>query len=196
MRILTTILALVSLTAFSQDGQFTKLEKGSVTILVNDTSEYSSEYLNELFNWDLSKTYILNRDSLIVSRGVEYGLFDTGLEMDKKYVFEGYNSHMKIALDVTRLNYSTIRYHIEISKVNESETIDGTAHGGVSILGSESDEDDKTGISYFCSEYSNNWKHSSVIIRIDSEENNRAKVIISEGPEVTLQSCPTLRLTN
>ncbi len=74
------------------------------------------------------------------------------------------------------------------------ETISGTAHGGVSILGAESDEDDSTGVSYFCSEYYSNWKHPNVTLRIDAEDSYKAKVIISGDPLVTLDSCPTLKL--
>ena len=196
MRIPAIIFILIGLTALSQEEQFIKISNGSVSILVKDTSDYSAEYINELLNWRLSDTYILNQDSLIVSRGFEYGLFDTGLKENKKYSFEGTNEEMTINLDVRRVNFSTIEYQIEITKGDVSETLTGTAHGGVSILGAESDEDDKTGASYFCSEYSNNWKHSSVLLRIDSEDSDKAKVIVSGGLDVTLNSCPTLRLKN
>tara|TARA_B100000809_G_C14890614_1_gene442539 strand:- start:88 stop:678 length:591 start_codon:yes stop_codon:yes gene_type:complete len=194
MRILILIFVLTVSKAYSQDKEFFKLSKGSVTVLIKDTSDYSKEYIDELLNWDLSQSYILNRDSLIVNGGFGYGLFDTGLLKDKSYTFQGVNDVTKITLEVKRINYSTVEYQIIVKQGDESNTFNGVAHGGVSVLGSESDEDDNTGIAYFCSEYSSNWKHSEVILRIDSEESNKAKVIIYGDLKIPLENCPTLSL--
>ncbi len=194
MKILTILFFLIGFTTTAQNDQFVKMSRDSLTLFVKDTSDYSKEYLEELLNWDLSKTYTLNRDTLIVNGGFGYGLFDTGLKKDRPYIFKGANDLMTINLVATRVNFSTIEYQIELKKGSELNTFNGKAHGGVSILGSESDTDDKTGESYFCSEYSSNWKHSKVIVRIDSEESNKATIIIHDNIHVTLESCPTLVL--
>jgi hypothetical protein len=194
MKTIAIIFFLIGFTASAQRTQFIKITQNSTTIFVNDTSDYSKDYLEELMAWDLSTTYTLNRDTLFVNGGFGYGLFDTGIEKDKQYTFSGSNDLMAITLVVIRINFSTIEYQVEIKKDNEITTFYGEAHGGVSILGSESDTDNMTGESYFCSEYYSNWKHPKVTLRIDSEENNRAKVIIYDSLEITLKNCPTLVL--
>ena len=195
MKILTVLFVLIQLTASSQDADFHVISRDSVSILVKDTSDYSKEYLDELLNWGLSDSYILNRDSLIINQ-YEFGLFDTGLKKNEEYRFEGENEKMSVDLVVKRINYSTIEYQITTKKGDQLVNFSGRAHGGVSILGAESDEDDATGIYYFCSEYYSNWKQARFTIRIDSEEGNKAKVIIPEEPEpsIGLNDCPTLRL--
>ena len=192
MRILLFIIIVTTVIGCSQEKQFITITKGSVTLLVQDTSDYSQEYIDELLNWDLTDTYTLNHDSLIVGGGFGYGLFDTILLKGKQYNFQSSN----INLGVKRINFSTIEYEIQIKSGNEFKTFRGLAHGGVSVFGSETDEDDKTRNSYFCSEYSNNWKHSTVIVRIDSENGDKAKIIVNGDLSIPLDKCPTLSLRN
>lgn len=141
----------------------------------------------------MSKQYILIEDTLFTSGPFGYGLFDIGLDLQKQYIFEGIKKHVKVTLVVSRINYSTLKYDITVLKSGVSHVFSGLAHGGVSILGSESDTDTNSGISYFCSEYSNKWKDSSVMIRIDSEQSKRATVIIRDKLILSLDSCPTLQ---
>jgi len=182
--------------ALSQGSDFIELRRDSVTVFVKDTTAYSQAYIDELLNCNLSTEYILNDDSLIVSRGVEYGLFYTGLEKDSTYEFLGKNGGYEVLLTVKRINYSTITYSAVIKSGELGERIQGIAHGGVAILGSESDDDDQTGDAYLSAEYSSNWITPNHSIRIDKEKNNRAKIIVTGNSGITLNlsDCPTLRL--
>ena len=136
----------------------------------------------------------LNEDTLFITGVDEHFLFDTTLELNKKYRYQGETTDFMIRLDIIRINYSTVKYKARIKQGEIIENISGIAHGGVYIFASESDED--KGEAYFCTEYYSNWINSNHIIRIDSEEGNRVKLIISGNSSILLGlgECPTLRI--
>lgn len=167
------------------------------TLTGSDTIRYSSEYLEELRSSGMASTIALN-DSVLVVDDETY-FFPTDLESDRWYSFSASTEKGLVELRVMRLNYTNIRYELWNTNGERSMEDEGMVVGGPGILGSESDEDDRSHIGYFCTEYTACSLHCCRSIRIGR---NDADELVAKfkrhcdepGMDIGLDELPTLRL--
>jgi hypothetical protein len=106
-----------------------------------------------------------------------------------------------IELRVMRLNYTSIRFEFWITNGEKRKEDEGMVIGGPGILGSENDDDDRSNIAYFCTEYTACSLHCCRSIRIGRNDSDElvAKFMRhcdQPGRDIGLDDLPTLRLAN
>ncbi len=162
-----------------------------------DTIRYSNEYLQELQSSGMVSSIALV-DSMMVVDGLTV-FFTTDLQTDRWYVFSASTSKGLVELRVMRLNYTNIRYELWITNGEKTKDDEGEVIGGPGIIGSENDEDDRSHVSYFCTEYTGCSLHCCRSIRIGR---NDADALVAKfkrhcdqpGMDIGLDELPTLRL--
>jgi hypothetical protein len=162
-----------------------------------DTIRYSSEYLEELLASGAGSNFKLV-DSMLVVEGETF-LFPTDLEKNRWYVFSASSNKGLIELRVMRLNYTNIRYEFWITNAEKRKEDEGVVIGGPGILGSENDDDDRSNIAYFCTEYTACSLHCCCSIRIGRNESDQLVAKFKRhcdqpGRDFGLDDLPTLRL--
>ncbi len=180
---------------FSQLNGFVEFKNDSTTIYVKDTNDYSKSFIQEIFKFEISKNYFLNKDTLRLN-SKEFALFDTGLSLNKEYHYSGQNESFKINLTIKRINFSSIQYNGEVYSGNLRNTFEGIANGGVPIFGIQNQKDPVNGEKYPYVEYLSNWVYPIHTIQIDSKNHSRIKISIGGNSTLNIneENCPTLRL--
>lgn len=98
-----------------------------------------------------------------------------------------------------RESYTNLRYEFWLTDGERRNDDEGVVIGGPGILGAENDEDDRSGVSYFCTDYTACSLHCCRSIRVgrnDSEElvAKYTRHCDQPGRDIGLDDLPTLRL--
>lgn len=162
-----------------------------------DTIRYSNEYLQELRSSGIA-TSISLVDSMMVVDGLTV-FFPTDLETHRWYAFSASTAKGLAELRVMRLNYTNIRYELWIGNGEKRKEEEGEVIGGPGILGTENDQDDRSHVSYFCTEYTNCSLHCCRSIRIGRNDSDELVAKFKRhcdlpGMDIGLDDLPTLRL--
>lgn len=164
--------------------------------LQNDL-DYSAVFLKKLTYAGLAKNIEL-LDSLLILEQKDSFVFPMDLPKAKWVNFVAMKSGYMYALDVSRANYTTLNFNFELRKGRTTiDQIRGKADLNPGfVLGSESDEDDRTGISYFANEYFFEDDACSFSIRIGDDAGIKKVKIIKECKSgkynIALEDCPVL----
>lgn len=171
----------------------------TVTLVIKDKTQYSPGFLKQLGSFYYSSHYQL-KDSLLIVGQLDTAYFPTELPLGITKKVSGSSNGKRYEMNVTRINYSTIRYHLDIFKGSKlSESKKGQADIGAGFfLGAESDYDDKTGVSYLSSEYADMSGGCVLSIRIGKNHLDALCIKLSRQCEtasgnIKLEDCPILR---
>jgi hypothetical protein len=164
--------------------------------MANDL-DYSADFLNGLTYAGLAQNIELI-DSFIILEQTDTFVFPMLLPKAKWMNFVASKQGYLYSLDVSMANYTTLDFNFELRK--NRQTIDqlrGKADLNPSfLLGSESDEDEATGNSYFASEYHFESKECSFNIRIGDDEGVKkvklVKLCKAGKYNIDLENCPIL----
>lgn len=169
--------------------------------IVNDSSMYARSFLDSLKHSGYGKTYKITDRTLILDQ-IDTAFIPLNLSIGKTAEFVGSKYGKHYFLMLTQLNYTTIRFGLVVYE--NSELIDKQV-GYVNLpplffLGSESDEDDVSGISYLSTEYVSSNKGCEFAIRLGKNETNELLVKIKRGcndsiKNISLDQSPTFRKT-
>lgn len=176
-----------------------QVNRPRATLTGADTIRYSREYHEELRSSGMASTIALD-DSVLVVDGETY-FFPTDLELGRWYSFSASTEKGLVELRVMRLNYTNIRYELWITNGERRKEDEGVVIGGPGILGSENDEDDRSYVSYFCTEYTACSLHCCRSIRIGRNDSDELVAKFKRhcdqpGRDIGLGDLPTLRLPN
>jgi hypothetical protein len=168
------------------------------TLVIKDKTKYSTKFLSNLKSLTYSTNYQLI-DSILIIGQLDTAYFPADLPLNKPRRLFGSSKNTRYVITVTRINYTTIFYSLAIHKANKlTFSHKGYADIGAGFfLGSESDEDEKTGISYGATEYSNQTTDCILSIRIGKNDLEKlcAKVnkhCKDKTQDIRLDECPTL----
>jgi hypothetical protein len=170
----------------------------TATLVIKDKTKYSAAFLNKLKLFSYSTHYQL-LDSLLIIGQLDTAYFPTDLPLDEPRRLTGHSNYISFELTISRINYSTIAYNLGLYKANKL-SFSQKGHADIStgfFLGSETDEDDKTGVSYGSTEYSHQSTSCVLFIRIGKNEIGKlcGKVKRScrdKNRNIPLDACPTL----
>jgi hypothetical protein len=168
-------------------------QTGNVKLIVKDSTKYSARFLKEVRKTGLKFTL---RDSIIAVDGQGSGIFPGVLPLNKKKTLVGVtkDKNKSYIMTVTRINYSTIKYYIQI-KHDSIPLLKkfGTADlNTMFFLGEGTDNDDETDMAYGITEYYDNPDSDSLFldIRIGTSEKGS---LIGNFTSLSLGDSPTLR---
>jgi hypothetical protein len=178
--------------ANTADSSFVSTVAPAETAII-DESKYSKSFLDKLNNNGL---HCKLNDSLLID-GPDTAHFPTDLPLNKQVIFAGSKNNINYTLTVERKNYTTLSYKFERSNWTAEQ---GQADiGSGFFLGAETDDDDKTGMSYLSTEYSFQNADCYFGIRIgwnEDEKNNElcAKVVrhCRQDKSKDISDCPSL----
>ncbi len=118
---------------------------------------------------------------------------------NRLYHFKGSKDNTTYSLDAVRVNYSTVKFLLEITRDGKSaERYEGEADINPAFyLGAESDTDDQSGMSYPSYEFSYLKNACTTYLRI-GEDGGTVKARISrdcyeDAQDIVLENSPTLR---
>lgn len=151
--------------------------KKETVVIVKNKNDYSATFLSDLRKSMFKKVKLL--DSLLIIEDSDTIYFPSLPAFGESVLYTGKKDKLAIALTVTRKNYTTVNYKLEMVEFGKA-SFNKTGEANVSssfYLGSESDEDAETGEFYFVDEYSSHDADNCYIhIRI-SDEMKRCKLI-------------------
>lgn len=138
---------------YSYDSNY-EIEKKETEISIKNKSDYSEKFIEGLKK--LGEEKITLSDNLLILNDRDTIYFPKTPKINRRITLTGKKDNLAIAVTVKRFNYTTIDYKIEITEFGKSNH---TQKGKADIasgfyLGDESDESEKTGVSYFVTEFS------------------------------------------
>ncbi|MBK8566657.1 MAG: hypothetical protein IPN76_25830 [Saprospiraceae bacterium] len=170
--------------------------------LANDL-DYSADFLKKLTYAGLAENFEL-ADSFIVLEQTDTFVFPMLLPLAtmgkaaKWTNFVASKQGYLYSLDVSMANYTTLDFNFELRKNRQTvDQIRGKADLNPGfLLGSESDDDEATGNSYFASEYHFEGQECTFSIRIGEDEGVKKVKLIklckSGKFNINLENCPVL----
>lgn len=167
-------------------------------LLIQDSTQYSKNFLELLVASNYAQTFEL-KDGFLIMDGRDTTSFPQDLILNKSYYFIGKKEAWTYELEIEAINYTTLKYHFQrFENKDLKEDLKGEADiSAIFFLGDESDEDDKTGNTYFASEYIHDIGDCSFFIRIGRDEGDlKGKVVYycEDGSVgIELEEGPTLR---
>lgn len=140
-------------------------------IIVENKSDYSKKFIDGLKEIPYKKFTL--KDKLLIIDDTDTTYFSEIPKMGERLLLTGEKEGLKITLTVKRLNYTTIDYNIEMigpGKLKHSQK--GQADmASAFFIGDESDTSDSSGLSYFPTEFFDNWENDCyTYIRLGHEE--------------------------
>lgn len=151
--------------------------KKETVVIVKDKNDYSATFLSDLRKSMFKKIELL--DSLLIIESRDTIQFASEPVFGESVLYTGKKDNLVIALTLTRKNYTTVSYKLEMVEFGKA-SFNKTGEADVSssfYLGSESDEDAQTGELYFVAEYSSHdADNCDIHIRV-SDEKKRCKLI-------------------
>jgi hypothetical protein len=167
--------------------------------IINPTLQYDQSFIDGLSHYGESLKLIAN----FIVAGQDTTYFPEELPLNKEVTFKGMKIGRTYRLTVARKNRTSLNYQFRMvdkeGKVTHNRS--GTAIiSSTFFLGSETDEDDKTGNGYLSVEYWDNSTDCSFAIRVgekDSFGKLRAKINLfchsDKSKNIELDEAPTLR---
>jgi len=188
----------------SVDMEKNSTEEAPVQKIVDDEPKYSKAFLEKLNSAPPEMGEFELKEGMLILNGEEEYSFPSVPEFDEKMVFTAKKDELAVAITLERLNYTTVKYKIEMTEFgNASKTEEGTADMSFYFfLGSESDEDKETGLSYTAHEFTSSKDDCNFSIRIGdaSEEGESEKLLVKlikncngEIRDIGLDDFPALR---
>jgi hypothetical protein len=162
-------------------------------LFIKDESKYEKSFIEELIAYSAKqKEHLQLVDDVLTVKDQQYSL-PSEIKVDKKYYFSAKEKERQVELVLIKHNLSSIEFDLKI--LNSYKTI-LKKHGVVTInmgffLGSASEEDEETGVSYLATEYSHNDKNGYIYLRVGEDENKllRASVQFKDFDDL-----PTMKL--
>lgn len=156
------LLILIGLTLCSVNAQADKnASSGLATenekqpeIVVENKSDYSKKFIEGLKEIPYKKFAL--KDNLLIIDDTDTTYFSETPKIGKRFVLAGEKEGLKITVTVKRINYTTVDYTIEMFSSGELKhsQVGQADIASAFFLGDESDESDKSGVSYFVTEFS------------------------------------------
>ena len=170
----------------------------TATLVIKDKTKYSAKFINNLKFFHYSTNYQL-LDSILIIGQLDTAHFPTDLPLNSPRRLSGSSKNDRYEITLSRINYTTVYYSLAIYKSNKLSV----SHKGYAdiaagfFLGSETDEDEKTGFSYGSTAYSSQTADCILSIRIGKNELEKlcAKVVKhckDKTKDIPLDDCPTL----
>ncbi len=137
-------------------------------------------------------------DSMIIVEKQDTFFFPMEISWRQWANFMAVKDGFTYSLDIAKLDYTTLGFNFELRKGNQTiDQLTGQADLDPGFfLGSESDEDNQSGVSYFCNEYTFENQNCSFTIRLGDDEGIwKVKVIKnceSGRYDIALDDCPVL----
>ncbi len=166
-------------------------------IKVKNDLDYAATFLTKLTYAGLAENIEL-ADSLLILEQTDTVVFPMDLPKEKWTNFVAMKSGTLYSLDVSRANYTTLDFNFELRKGKQTiDQIKGKANLNPGfVLGSESDEDESTGNSYFASEYHFESPDCTFSIRLGDDEGVKKVKLIKQCKSgkfnIALEDCPVL----
>ena len=172
--------------------------KEPTKLIVKDKNDYSATFLEELRKSQFEKIEL--RDSLLIIEERDTIEFYAAPVFGESIVYTGGKDKLVIALTITRKNYTTLTYHLEMVEFGKaSYEEDGEAHVSSGFFfGSESEETPE-GELYFVDEYSNQKADNcSIQIRLSDEKHSCRLTKSCNGKlrDINRRNFPVLREKN
>ncbi|WP_131248844.1 hypothetical protein [Aquimarina atlantica] len=148
-----------------------EINEQEIEISIKNESDYSEKFIEGLKK--LREEKITLSDSLLILNDKDTIHFPGTPKIGRRITLTGKKDNLAIAVTIKRLNYTTIDYKIEMIEFGKSSHIqNGKADIASSFyFGDESDESDKTGVSYFVTEFSDLRENDCyTYIRVGYEE--------------------------
>jgi hypothetical protein len=166
---------------------------------IKDKSQYDQSFIDGLSEYNEPIKLIENY--ILVGQDTVY--FPEDLQLNKETIFKGIKDKKNFVLNVKRTNLTSLNYTFQIldkdSKAINNKSGRATL-GSLFFLGSETDDDNKTGDGYLSVEYWDNSADCSFAIRIGEKDDNgklRAKIKLyckdNKLKNIGLDDNPTLR---
>lgn len=129
-------------------------------IIIKNKNDYSNKFIKGLDLLDFRKIELI--DSLLILDGIDTVFFPTKSKFGKQAVYTGIQDNLAIAITVKWVNYTTIEYRIEMTEFGKtSHNQNGKAELGPSFFfGAESNDDERTGESFFVTEFTDHLENS------------------------------------
>jgi hypothetical protein len=134
----------------------TSSDKKATEIIVKNKADYSENFIKGLQKFGYKKIELI--DSFLIIDQKDTVTFSMAQRIGEQIVYTGRQGNLAIALTITRMNYTTIDYKVEMvefGKANHNESGQADIRSGF-FLGAESNDDERTGEAYFVTEYINN----------------------------------------
>lgn len=182
------------------DDKENDIDKKETEISIKNKSDYSDKFIDGLKK--LREKKITLSDNLLILNDTDTIYFPETPEIGRRITLTGKKGNLAVAVIIKRLNYTTIDYKIEMTEFDKSNhTQNGKADIASSFyFGDESDTSDKTGISYFSTEFTDLRENDCyTYIRLGYEKETGpyllGKIIKNcneKLPDVDLDNFPTL----
>jgi len=156
------------------------------------------KWLQGLSKSGYANSYYIN-DALIILNGIDSVSFPADLPFNKEINFSGRMNGKDFFLKVKLIKYTTIDFKFEIKKGDDIiEYESGLADiGTLFFLGSESDEDEQTGIYYFATEYVKEDDKCDFAVRIGNDggilKAKATRICRDEKSNIELNEVPAMR---
>ncbi|WP_108808498.1 hypothetical protein [Aquimarina spinulae] len=130
------------------------IDERKTEISIKNKSDYSENFIEGLKK--LGEEKITLSDNLLILNDTDTIYFPETPKINRRITLTGKKGNLAIAVTIKRFNYTTVDYKIEITEFGKSNhTQKGKADIASSFyFGDESDESEKTGVSYFVTEFS------------------------------------------
>ena len=197
---------LAAFTACKQDAG-TNSGEGDAAAAEGDFNWSDSEYyLNHPFSenfvssiGNLGKSANVSPNKIMID-GEEPVEFPSNPAINRVYHLKGTRDNVTYKLDLVRINYSTVRFRLQIEKEGKvAENYEGDADINPAFyLGSETDTDELDAISYSANEFSYLKNACTTVLRIGGTPEGEVRARISrncfdDSKDIALESSPTLR---
>lgn len=178
------------------------VETNTTEMIVDDESKYSEKFYGGLKSYKGMETIELIGGEMILDKkdSISFPEIPT---INKMLKFTGRKEDLAIALTLERINYTSIKYELEMVEFGKSSKIEnGIADlGSFFFLGSESDTDEIKNINYLSTEFSSEIGSCYTNIRIGNVENSMNKPLLvklvkncnGEIRNIDLDNFPALR---
>jgi len=185
----------------SETGEKTTEKIKQPEIVIENKSDYSKKFIDGLKEISYYGKFNL-KDNLLVIDDTDTTYFNETPKIGKFITLTGEKKGLKIIINIKRINYTTIDYKIEMFT---SGTLKHSQVGHAEIassffLGDESDESEKSGVSYYVTEFSELRENDCyTYIRLGYEEGTGSYLLgklvkncNGDIHEITLDNFPTL----
>jgi len=166
-------------------------------LLIDDELQYSKNFISFLRKVN-GMEIIEFKGGLMILNQKDSINFPEIPEINKKMVFTGRKQNLTIVLIINRINYTSIEFKLEMvdfGKTSKTET--GVADlGGFFFLGSETDTDEITNVSYSSIQYSTTTDSCYTNIRIGNKEDSPEKSLLAKIEKNCNGEIMTINLDN
>lgn len=159
----------------TQNSDNQSIEKTEITdkikgLEIKNAADYDVDFIKNLRQQPLSNVVLDGNKFILEGDEAQFPEFP---KMNKQTVLTAKKGNLSIAINVKRINQTTITYKIEMSETGKAvENFEGKATISTTsmFMGSESDENESNGISYEAYEYIDGKEDCFTSIRIGKDD--------------------------